>query len=129
LDGERASLAEVAPFGSPRVGKYRVISESIRRLGVPAIGGRADFIVVDEIGKMESTSEGFIRAVHKVLAGRSTVIGTIAGNGNCFIEEIKLRPDVQLFEITRKNRDSLAEDILKNISASRADDDGWADRR
>ncbi|MBN2223282.1 MAG: AAA family ATPase [Deltaproteobacteria bacterium] len=129
LDGERASLAQVTPFGSPRVGKYRVISESIRRVGVPAIGGRADFIVIDEIGKIEGTPEGFIRAVHKVLAGPSTVIATIAGNGNSFIEEIKLRPDVQLFKMTLRNRDSLAEDILKKISASMADDDGWANRR
>lgn len=69
LDGVKVPLAEVGPFGFPRVGKYRVLSESIRGVGVPAILGRADFIGIDEIGKMESTSESFIRAVHEVPAG------------------------------------------------------------
>jgi nucleoside-triphosphatase len=118
LDGVRAPLADVAPFGSPRVGKYRVLLESIREVAVPAISGRADFIIIDEIGKMESTSESFVRAVHEVLAGSSVVIATIAGKGNRFIEGIKQRSDVLLFEVTRGNRDRLAEVILQNISAT-----------
>ncbi len=124
LDGARAVLADVAVSGLPRVGKYRVLPESIREVGVPAMLGRGDFIVIDEIGKMECTSESFIQALHTVLAGRSIVIATIAARGTPFIEGIKRRPDVVLFEVTRANRDRLADSILQNIPISSADDNG-----
>jgi nucleoside-triphosphatase len=121
LDGEHARLAEVSSSGACRVGKYRVLTESIRDVAVPAILRRADFIVIDEIGKMETLSEDFVRAVHTVLAGPSVVIATIAAGGNAIIEEIRLRRDVRLFEVTRANRNSLADAILEHVRCSRAD--------
>jgi nucleoside-triphosphatase len=120
----RVPLAVTAPVGLPRVGKYRVLSDAIRDVGVPGIMGRADFIVIDEIGKMGSSSVSFMRAVHTVLAGPSIVIATIAVNGNPFIEGIKTRPDVRLFEVTRKSRDSLTDVILESITVRKADDNG-----
>jgi nucleoside-triphosphatase len=124
LDGVTAPLAEVARIGFPRVGKYRVLSESIDEVAVRAIAGSADFIIIDEIGTMETVSARFIQAVGQAFAGRSVVIATIAGRGNAFIEGIKQRPDVHLFEVTRKNRDSLADAILKELANSGADENG-----
>jgi nucleoside-triphosphatase THEP1 len=91
--------------------------ESIRTMAVPAITPRADFVVIDEIGRMETAFEGFIPAVHTALSGRTTVIAAIAARGTPALEQIKHRPDVLLFEVTRQNRDSIAEVILKNIEA------------
>ena len=115
LDGRAAVMAEAAGGGQCRVGKYRVLAESIRTVAVPAIAARADFVVIDEIGKMETACEEFIPAVRTALSGRTTVIATIAARGTPAIEQIKHRPDVLLFEVTRQNRDSIAEVILKNI--------------
>jgi len=108
-------MAEAEGGGQCRVGKYRVTVESIRMVAVPAIAARADFVVIDEIGRTETACEGFIPAVRTALSGRSTVIATIAARGTPAIEQIKDRPDVLLFKVGRQNRDSIPEVILKNI--------------
>jgi nucleoside-triphosphatase len=43
------------------------------------------------------------------------VIATIALKGSGFIEEVKRRHDIVLFEITKSNRNSLLSDILKEM--------------
>ncbi len=106
------------------MGKYRVLSESIDNVAVGAITVEADFVIIDEIGKMETVSERFVRAVERAFAGGSTVIATIARHGNPFIEGIKQRPDARLFEVTRENRDSLAEVILKELACPGVDKSG-----
>ncbi len=123
LDGNRAVLAEVSPGGGLHVGKYRVLPDSIRHVAVPAILAPADLIVIDEIGKMETLSEDFVRAVYTVLDGPSVVIATIAAGGNAVIERIRQRRDVRLFEVTRTNRDSLADVILEHVRSFGADGD------
>ena len=100
---------------SRRVGKYRVMAESIRTVTVPAIAVRADFVVIDEIGRMKTACEDIHPVRWTALSGRTTVIATIAARGTPAIEQIKHRSDVLLCEVTRRNRDSIAEVILKNI--------------
>jgi nucleoside-triphosphatase len=125
LDGRRAVLAEASSGGAHRVGKYHVLTESIRDVAVPAILAPADFIVIDEIGKMETLSEDFVRAVYTVLDGPSVVIATIAAGGNAVIERIRQRRDARMFEVTRTNRDSLGDVILEHVRSSRADTVRW----
>jgi nucleoside-triphosphatase len=43
------------------------------------------------------------------------VIATIALKGSGLIEEIKKRHDIELFELTKNNRDTLLSDILKEV--------------
>jgi nucleoside-triphosphatase len=115
LDGKTEVLAEASRVGFPRVGKYRVLTESLRSVAVPAMLKRADIIIIDEIGKMEAAYEGFVPAVLTALSGHPTVMATIAGRGTAAIEEIKRRADVLVFEVTRDNRDSIAEAILEKV--------------
>jgi nucleoside-triphosphatase len=124
LDGLAAPLALVATSGSPRVGRYRVLVSSIDELAVGAVTDRADFVVIDEIGKMETMSGRFTRAVDTALAGPSTVIATIAWRGNAFIERVKRRTDVLLFEVTRQNRESLADTIIQTLMLPRTRPNG-----
>lgn len=115
FDGRTALLAELSTSGSPRVGKYRVLTESIRTVAVPSMAGRADYIVIDEIGKMETACEEFIPAVYAALSGRATVIATVPLRGTPDTEQMKRRVDVLLFEVTRRNRDSIADEILEKL--------------
>jgi nucleoside-triphosphatase len=115
LDGRAAVLAQAAGGGLYRVGKYGVLTDSVRTVAIPAILAPADFIVIDEIGKMEAACEDFLPAVHSALSGRATVIATIAARGGGAIEEIKRRADVLLFEVTLANRDMLADILLEYV--------------
>jgi nucleoside-triphosphatase len=65
-----------------------------------------DVIVIDEVGKMECFSPIFKQVLTKLLDSDHQVIGSIAQKGDRFVQEIKARDDVLLFDISAKNRDT-----------------------
>lgn len=101
--------------GLPRVGSYRVFVENVDGSAIDSIAGKCDFTIIDEIGKMECLSERFRDAVSSSFESDGTVIATVPKRGVPFAEEIKRREDALLFEITRKNRDSLLDEILGEV--------------
>jgi nucleoside-triphosphatase len=72
---------------------------------------RAQVIVIDEIGKMECFSPLFREKVRGILDSPTPAIFTIAKKGGGFIAEVKVRADVEIHEVTRSNRDTLAAEI------------------
>jgi nucleoside-triphosphatase len=72
-------------------------------------------IIIDEIGKMECLSTQFKTILKEILDSEKWVLATIALKGSGLIEEVKGREDVKIIEITKKNRDSLFLEILKEI--------------
>ena len=87
----------------------------------PALRGAeptpAELYVIDEIGKMELFSQRFRTALIDLLARPSNLLATIAKKGKGFIEQIKGRNDIELIEVTRENRDHLAEEVVRKIKA------------
>jgi nucleoside-triphosphatase THEP1 len=53
--------------------------------------------------------------MEEILNSEKWVIATVAFKGSGLITEVRERKDVQLFEITKKNRDSLFSEILKKV--------------
>ena len=72
-------------------------------------------IVIDEIGKMECLSDSFKKLLKEILDSEKWVISTIALKGSGLIAEVKKRKDVQLFEITKGNRDSLLAELTSKF--------------
>ena len=73
-------------------------------------------IVIDEIGKMECFSEKFQSLVRRILDADTHVLATVARRGSGLIAEVKQRSDVELLEITARNRDSLRGEIVGRLS-------------
>ena len=69
-------------------------------------------VVIDEIGKMELFSERFRMLIQDLFESDKRLLVTVALYGKGFIQTIKQRPDVHLFEVTRDNRDDLVSTIL-----------------
>ena len=114
LEGNRGLLSH-AEIDSPyRVGKYRVDVKGFENFleHIAFFDPMVKLIIIDEIGKMECLSSEFRRMVKDILNSEKTLIATIALKGGGFIEEIKKRDDIRLFEVTQKNRDSLLSEIL-----------------
>jgi nucleoside-triphosphatase THEP1 len=65
---------------------------------------------------MECFSQSFKRAVVHALESPNIVIGTITLGGTDFIHEIKRRKDIDITEVTLKNRDLLPDEILGRVS-------------
>jgi nucleoside-triphosphatase len=109
FDGRSMILASVDNRSFHRVGKYGVDIAAFDRL-VDSVLGRENVsavYLIDEIGKMECLSSRFVAAVTTILESTAPVIATIAARGDGFIQRIKERPDADLWQVTRANRDDL----------------------
>lgn len=73
----------------------------------------APLFVIDEIGKMECYSEEFVDLVRRLLDSDTPLLATVARRAGCFIADARNHPDAELVEVTRENRDRLAERILE----------------
>jgi nucleoside-triphosphatase len=113
FDGRQALMAGVDVPGPRRVGRYGVDVEAIDALAAStlALADDIDLYLVDEIGKMECLSARFVAGMRELLDSRWPVIGTIARHGSGFVAEVKRRKDVELRELTRANRETLADPV------------------
>ena len=115
LDGDAAILAHVGIRSQCRVSKYGVDIDSLDRVGVSALYQAAqhcDLVVVDEIGKMELFSASFREAVLQIIDSGKKVLGTIMLGPNPWADAIKLKPQVNLVEVTTANRLQVLEKLL-----------------
>ena len=118
LDGSSGVLAHVDFTGDFRVGRYGVdvagFEDFINRFSFP--DQKTELVMIDEIGKMECFSEKFKTLISEVLESEKVLIATVALKGRGLIAAIKKRPDIRLFEVTRKNQDDLFYRILKLVN-------------
>ncbi len=123
LAGESAVLAHVDMASRHRVGRYGVDVAAFERVGVAALeeaiaAGR--LVIVDEIGKMELLSERFRRALLAALDGPNSLLATISARPHPWCDQIKARPDVELWTVTLQNRDALPKRVLEWLSTRQA---------
>ena len=118
LDGAIGTLAHVDIKGRFKVGKYGVDVAGFEEAIVPILdtGENAELFVIDEIGKMECFSEKFAAAVRRLFESDKSVIATVAKKGAGFISEIKNYPNMQLFNLSKDNRDKTIAEILRALS-------------
>ncbi|XP_038150654.1 cancer-related nucleoside-triphosphatase [Cyprinodon tularosa] len=133
LAGERGHLSRIREGPGTlhgrreyMVGQYVVDLPSFENLALPlfrdagtAGGGSRKVFIIDEIGKMELFSQSFIRAVRQTLDSSScTILGTIPvpkGKPLGLVEEVRSRPDVKVFTVSKENRNALLQDILATL--------------
>ncbi|VFV36169.1 nucleoside-triphosphatase c1orf57, partial [Lynx pardinus] len=133
LSGTRGVLSRIGSEPPPgkrecRVGQYVVDLTSFEQLALPVLrnagpgsGPGQRVCVIDEIGKMELFSQPFIQAVRQTLSTPGTVVlGTIPvpkGKPLALVEEIRNRNDVQVFSVTKENRNRLLPDIVTCVQS------------
>ena len=108
-DGRSDVLAHVKIRSPHKVSKYgvdvaaleRVLSKEFSSLPSNAI------VLIDEIGKMECLSRRFVETMDRLLESAEVLVATVALRGGGFIDEIKRRPGVVLWNIARSNRDEM----------------------
>ena len=122
FDGRSIVLAHVDLTSPQRVGKYGVDLGAFEQI-VDSVLGRRDaaaVYVIDEIGRMECLSDRFVSAMTVLLNSTAAVIATIAARGDSFIRRVKDRPDAELWQVTRANRDGLPAQALAWLKDRRA---------
>lgn len=116
-DGSSAILAHENIQSRFRVGKYGVDIAGFEKFifDIPFRDAASRLIVIDEIGKMECLSPEFRGLIEELLSSGKMIVATVALKGTGLIEQVKSRPDIDLIEITRGNRDRLLPGILDRI--------------
>lgn len=114
FDGRDVMMAHVEFAGPERIGKYGVDLDAIDRAAVGSlrVSDSVDLYLVDEIGKMECLSARFIAAMRALLDAARPVVATVGERGAGFIADVKARPDVELWRVTRENRDRLPGEVV-----------------
>jgi nucleoside-triphosphatase len=115
-----ARLMAHVDFGPPRVGRYGVDVAAIDAVAEAtlALDPAVPIYLVDEIGKMECLSARFVARMRALLDSDRPIVASVARRGAGFIEEVKGRADVELWEISPQNRDALVERILAWLGPS-----------
>jgi nucleoside-triphosphatase len=115
LDGQEGILAHVSIKSPLRVSQYGVNLADLEGIGVTAIQeamAHKDFVIIDEIGKMELFSQAFKTAVWAAIHSDKPVLGTITLRPHPWADRIKALPQVTVIEVTEANRDKLAQQVL-----------------
>ncbi len=118
LDRKLTGKLAHVDFKEPhRVGRYGIDLEGFERFlgALPLSDPQPLLVIIDEIGKMECLSPRFRDVVTALLNAEAPVIATIAMKGRGFIDDVKRRRDVHLYELTEGNRDALLPEIAGRI--------------
>ena len=118
LDGKKGLLSHKNIRSPYKVGQYKVDIKGFEDFidSISFFNPLTHLIIIDEIGKMECLSAQFKKILKEILNSEKWVLATIALMGSGLIAEVKVREDVKIFEITKKNRSSLFSEILKEIN-------------
>ena len=128
LDKEsvRGQLARIENAGSntraPKVGQYTVLMDDFERISLTALEqnkvNHSDFIIIDEIGKIECFSRRFQSVVRALYSTNKNIISTIPlskGKPLPLVEELSSRSDTSIMTVSKENRDYLGVSVLKTI--------------
>ncbi len=115
FSGGSCVLAHVSLKSRQRVGRYGVDVAAFERLVLPELARPCDVMLIDEIGKMECFSAQFVDVVRGLLEGPTPVVATIAVSGARFIAEVKRRPDVEIWQVTRESREEMPRRVAARV--------------
>jgi len=124
LRGEDAVMAHVDFRGKTRVGKYGVDLEAFEEIALRALDteeGEVDYLVIDEIGRMEMASDAFRSALLRLIDAPLPLLATVHKARDPFTGALLEREDVGVYDISPGNRDSLLEVICGLLRGILAD--------
>lgn len=119
LRGQSQVMAHVDFPKRVRVGKYGVEVESVDRIGVAALREairEGVLAVIDEVGKMELASERFVAVLEEVLDADVPVLGTVHRKQEERARSLRERPDTEVREITKANRDEMPARLAEAVA-------------
>lgn len=116
FDGTERTLAHVNIRSDHRVGRYGVDVSALDETARSAMQPGRELYLVDEIGKMECFSDRFVEAIKVLMDSGDPVVATVALRGRGFIAEVKQRPGAELWEVTRANRDRMADRVADRVA-------------
>jgi len=72
----------------------------------------APYILMDEIGRLESKSDAFCAQVLRTLDGEKRVFGVLQKCSSALVEQIMAREDVTVLTVTQENRETMLAELI-----------------
>lgn len=106
-------FASYYPFTEMKAGR-RINMENVEQntevfdtFGVELLSGKTDFIVIDEVGNLESNAEHYTnRLINLLEDGKTNIIGVLQKGTKGKLADSIVK-NAQVIEITKENRDSI----------------------
>lgn len=121
LEGEKQTFAHVDLDNTNQFDIYKFDHSVFEKLGVSTLTKallKSDIILMDEIGMMEQQAEAFVRLIVKCLDAPQIVLGVVQKRASWFLEILKERSDSKIFVVTKSNRESMIDKIVKLLKQS-----------
>ena len=116
-EGTKGLLASANIQSPIRVSRYGVDVASFERVLPPLFYFDKEVLYIDEIGRMELYSDTFQRLVQTYLDAPNRFIGTLSTiYFHPFIDAVRARTDVTLFNLTPENREEMFRKIQGHSS-------------
>ena len=74
-----------------------------------------DLVIADELGFMESDAFKFQEKIFECLDGHVPILGVIKPKSGPFLDAVRSHRNVYIIEVTKENRDTLEELIIKKL--------------
>lgn len=74
-----------------------------------------DWIIMDEIGTMETCSDSFCDAVLSLFDREKPILAAVKSKERPYLERIRKHPNCKCFVITKENRDCLYDEVLEFV--------------
>ncbi len=130
LDGRQVLLAHRQLESGVSVGPYKVNTAILEEVGIAVLKrsvSQARLVFLDELGKMELSSEKFCKALQEAFNKGPTIVATGSISPIDFLEAVKRRKDVELVPLTATNRDAVEEELKIRLAAICNKDNRWQD--
>lgn len=101
--------------GEPRLGVTHEFLKNDVCSHLKEIIGKADLIVVDEIGSMQATCQEFIDVVNELIAAETPLLASISLANHPWIRALRSRDDIPILELTKSNRDLITEMLTSYV--------------
>ncbi len=105
--------------------KFKIEAEVFDNLGVELLSQAGELVVIDELGRFELEAHKFKKEVFALLASEKIVIGVIKAESNPFLDKIRGRDDLNIYQLAESNQAKSAEIFnklladLKNIKTDK----------
>ncbi|MGI6011075.1 MAG: molybdopterin-guanine dinucleotide biosynthesis protein B [Ruminococcus sp.] len=105
---------------SVRAGKHQSypLTETFETLGTAVLRGALqsdEWMIADEVGKLERDAVSFQQAFFQCLDQKSLVLGVLQDTDTPFVNAIKERPDVEVWTVTEENRERVYQRLIKRL--------------
>jgi nucleoside-triphosphatase THEP1 len=89
--------------------------EVLEKEGTPMIrrslSANKQLLLMDELGRIELQAPGFQQSVFEALDSSQPVLGVIKPESNVFLDAIRNRPDVQIFDLTKMTHQNVRQEL------------------